>query len=90
MGAVLRAFGGEHLVEIPRIRIGTGLPPLASRRLDLAAAEVERLRVISRGVARAVRLLVLGRVDAAMSLYNRRDRHIDTVPGLVRPLEEAP
>lgn len=87
MSSVLRALGGETVAEIKRIRIGTGQPPLASRRDDLTSNDVDRLRVISHGVARAVRLLVLERVDAAMSLYNRRDRGIDTVPGLVRPLD---
>lgn len=90
MSSVLRAMGGDPLVPIKRIRIGTGLPPLASRRADLAPQEVERLRVVARGVARAVHLLAHDREDAAMSLYNRRDRAIDTVPGLVRTLEPFP
>lgn len=86
MSSVLRALGGERNVEVKRIRIGTGLPPLASRRDDLGNEEVARLQAIAPGVARAIRLLALGRVEAAMSLYNRRDRAIDGVPGLVRPL----
>lgn len=86
MASIIKAFSGVQEPEIPRIRIGTGLPPLASSRADFSDAEVDRLKGIYPGVARAIRLLVQGRGEAAMSLYNRRDKPIDSVPGLVRPI----
>lgn len=86
MASIIKAFSGADDPQIPRIRIGTGLPPLASNRDDFSDAEVARLKGILPGVARAIRLLVQGRADAAMSLYNRRDKPIDSVPGLVRPV----
>lgn len=84
--SIIKAFSGVEVPEVSRIRIGTGLPPLASSRIDFSDAEVARLKGIFPGVARAIRLLVQGRADAAMSLYNRRDQPIDSVPGLVRPV----
>lgn len=81
MSSITRALA---TFEVPRLRIGTGLPPLASARKDFTDDDIRRLELIFRGVAKALEILVAGHAEKAMSLYNRRDTPIDRVPGLTK------
>jgi len=78
--------------EIPRIRIGIGLSPttvvsLKVLREDFTDPERDRLPGIFQGVAAALAVMVEGKMDKAMSLFNRRDIPLDKLPMLA---PEAP